>query len=74
MQPSLDANTAFRIQRSGQPSGADVVTQELDEFNARYQYLVDALYARLEEIAEKCPGDIVTLVSQVYVFCIVKLG
>ncbi|XP_063905665.1 microtubule-actin cross-linking factor 1 isoform X32 [Zophobas morio] len=59
-QPSLDANAAFRSKDSG-PSGADVVAKELDDLNARYQYLIDALYGRLQEIAARSPGDIVTL-------------
>lgn len=67
-QPSLDANAAFRIPKDASPSGADSVAKELDEFNARYQYLLDALYARLHEIASKCPGDIVTLVSFYYIY------
>ncbi|XP_056639436.1 microtubule-actin cross-linking factor 1 isoform X38 [Diorhabda sublineata] len=58
-QPSLDANAA--IWNNKQPSGADLVAKELDEFNERYQYLVDFLYDRLKQIAEKCKGDIVTL-------------
>ncbi|CAH0551954.1 unnamed protein product [Brassicogethes aeneus] len=61
-QPSLDANTAFRGDRSpAAPNGADQVVVELDHFNQRYQFLLDALYDRLREIAAKCPGDIVTL-------------
>ncbi|XP_072387789.1 microtubule-actin cross-linking factor 1 isoform X30 [Diabrotica undecimpunctata] len=58
-QPSLDANAA--VWNSRQPSGADLVAKELDEFNERYQYLVDFLYDRLRQIADKCKGDIVTL-------------
>ncbi|XP_049817745.1 dystonin isoform X11 [Aethina tumida] len=60
-QPSLDANTAFRNARGQSPTGADQVAQELDEFNARYQFLLDSLYDRLRDIADRCPGDIVTL-------------
>lgn len=62
--PSLDTNTAFRSNRNT-PSGADLVAQELDEFNERFQYLRDSLYMRLKEIADRCPGDIVTLVSRI---------
>nr|XP_022902342.1 plectin-like isoform X1 [Onthophagus taurus]XP_022902343.1 plectin-like isoform X1 [Onthophagus taurus]XP_022902344.1 plectin-like isoform X1 [Onthophagus taurus]XP_022902345.1 plectin-like isoform X1 [Onthophagus taurus]XP_022902346.1 plectin-like isoform X1 [Onthophagus taurus] len=61
-QPSLDASVAFREKPSG-PTGADIVASELDVFNEKYQYLVDTLYSRLKEIAARCPGDIVTLVS-----------
>lgn len=60
----MDGNVAFRSPRSKQLSGADVVAKELDEFNARYQYLIDNLYGRLKEIAARSPGDIVTLVSR----------
>ncbi|KAF5301223.1 hypothetical protein FQA39_LY10809 [Lamprigera yunnana] len=62
-QPSLDANAAFRTTHSPNVNGADLVTNELDDFNLRYQTLIDILYGRLKEIAANCPGDIVTLVS-----------
>lgn len=65
-QPSLDANTAFRSGRSPGASGADLVAQELDEFNERFKFLRDSLYMRLTEIADRCPGDIVTLVSDLF--------
>ncbi|KAK9887502.1 hypothetical protein WA026_023054 [Henosepilachna vigintioctopunctata] len=60
-QPSLDANEVFKNQKPKTLSGADQISQELDELNGRYQHLVDQLYARLQEIAARCPGDIVTL-------------
>lgn len=63
-QPSLDANVAFRSGRNtNEPIGADIISKELDEFNDRYQYLIDELYKRLQEIAARNPNDIVTLVS-----------
>ncbi|XP_015837198.1 microtubule-actin cross-linking factor 1 isoform X43 [Tribolium castaneum] len=58
-QPSLDV--VFRAAKESGPTGADIIAKELDEFNARYQYLIDELYRRLQEIAARCPGDIVTL-------------
>lgn len=60
--PSLDASDAFKKQEVA-PSGADIVSKELDEFNERYRYLMDVLYGRLQEIARMNPNDIVTLVS-----------
>ncbi|KAG5872490.1 hypothetical protein JTB14_037535 [Gonioctena quinquepunctata] len=60
-QPSLDGSAAFWARTGGHPSGADLVAEELDQFNERYQYLMDFLYGRLREIADKCKGDIVTL-------------
>lgn len=67
-QPSLDGTTAFRMATPTEPSGADLVAHELDEFNERYRYLCDFLYARLRDIADKCKGDIVTLVSRLLFF------
>ncbi|XP_048523580.1 dystonin isoform X32 [Dendroctonus ponderosae] len=58
--PSLDAGDALK-RPDAAPSGADIVSRELDEFNGRYQYLVDVLYGRLQEIASFNPNDIVTL-------------
>lgn len=55
---------AFRDRPSG-PIGVDIVSTELDEFNHRYQNLLDLLYARLKEIHARSPGDIVTLVSPI---------
>ncbi|XP_017784158.1 PREDICTED: dystonin isoform X28 [Nicrophorus vespilloides] len=60
-QPSLDAEVSFKARNGNDTSGADAVAVELDEFNAKYEYLRTTLYRRLEEIAAKCPGDIVTL-------------
>lgn len=68
-QPSIDANVAFKTGSINQEtSGADNVARELDEFNAKYQYLIDELYKRLQEIAAKNPNDIVTLVSLKKIF------
>ncbi|XP_065166739.1 dystonin isoform X7 [Atheta coriaria] len=58
-QPSMDAELA--MQPNIGPTGADATAQELEQFNAKYQYIVDTIYGRLQEIAAKCPGDIVTL-------------
>lgn len=64
-QPSFDAANIAYTNRDQQqePCGADVIARELDEFNAKYQYLIDELYRRLQEIASRNPNDIVTLVS-----------
>ncbi|KAI4467607.1 envoplakin [Holotrichia oblita] len=61
-QPSLDASMAFRDRPAGQ-SGADVVSNDLDEFNARYENLLQLLYGRLKEIQIRSPGDILASVS-----------
>ncbi|ENN74679.1 hypothetical protein YQE_08796, partial [Dendroctonus ponderosae] len=61
--PSLDAGDALK-RPDAAPSGADIVSRELDEFNGRYQYLVDVLYGRLQEIASFNPNDIVTLIAR----------
>lgn len=58
---------AFRDRPSG-PSGADVVSNELDEFNARYENLLQMLYARLKEIQIRSPGDILASVSLIHLF------
>lgn len=50
-------------QQLSKENGVDYVIDQLDDLNARYQKLCDILYKRLKEIAERCPGDIVTLVS-----------
>lgn len=62
IHPSWDVNDIY-MKQDGGPAGAETVTMELDEFNARYQYLLDALYGRLQDIARMNPNDIVTLVS-----------
>lgn len=59
---------AFRDRPSG-PLGADVVSNELDEFNARYENLLQMLYARLKEIQIRSPGDILASVSLIHLFC-----
>lgn len=70
----MDGSAGFNgVTKPGEQSGAENVARELDEFNARYQYLVDSLYGRLKEIADKCPGDIVTLVSFSLFFLILNL-
>lgn len=63
----MDAGDALKRAEAA-PSGADIVSRELDEFNGRYQYLIDLLYGRLQEIASFNPNDIVTLVSFFYFF------
>lgn len=65
-QPSMDAELA--MQPNIGPTGADATAQELEQFNAKYQYIVDTIYGRLQEIAAKCPGDIVTLVSSIMLY------
>lgn len=48
------------------PTGAESVARELDELNASHQRLLDLLYERLRRIAAANPGDIVTLVSELF--------
>lgn len=53
---------------AGAEQGAEHVARQLDQLNSGHQRLLDLLYERLRRIAAANPGDIVTLVSQIFFF------
>jgi hypothetical protein len=57
LQPSFDAAQQTKRPRSSSLSGDEVVTQQLDTVNHRYQSLLDILSDRVRQFAALHPDD-----------------
>lgn len=75
LKRQADMDMAERLRNRGRnvdpehvPVGSESVARELDELNANHQKLLDLLYERLRRIAAANPGDIVTLVSVLFLY------
>jgi len=57
LQPSFDAASQTKRPRSSSMPGDEVVTQQLDTLNHRFQSLLDILSDRMKQFATLHPDD-----------------